>query len=66
MTYKETDRLLRKDGWVLVRTSKGSHYQYKKAGCAYLATVPNHGGKDISIGVIRSLEKGTGLSLLKG
>ena len=65
MTYREIDRILRRNGWVLIRTN-GSHCQYKKAECAFLAVVPNHGGKSVSVGVIRSLEKGTGLSLLLG
>ena len=63
MTYKEAEKVLKKDGWQLVRT-KGSHNQFKKPGVDYLATLPNHAGKDISIGVLRSLEKGTGLSLI--
>ena len=62
MSFKKIDKLLRQNGWVLVRV-KGSHFQYKKCGFNYLAVVPNHGSKDISIGVLRSLEKGTGLSL---
>jgi len=64
MVYREIDKLLRKNGWVLTRTT-GSHFQYKHIDIIYIATVPNHGKKDISIGVIRSLEKVTGLSFLK-
>jgi len=62
MVYREIDRILRRNGWVLVR-SKGSHFQYRKPGNPFVATVPNHGNKDLSPGVIVSLERGTGLSL---
>ena len=62
MTYKKVTKILTKNGWKLVRT-KGSHAQFKKQGVAFVATVPNHNGKDLSIGVLKQLEKGTGLSL---
>ncbi|MFR3343857.1 MAG: type II toxin-antitoxin system HicA family toxin [Anaerobutyricum sp.] len=29
----------------------GSHHQYKKAGVSTLATIPNHGKKDIYLSV---------------
>lgn len=63
MTFKEADKILRNNGWQVVRV-KGSHYQYKKAGVDFLATLPYHTGKDLSIGVLKKLEKGTGLSFL--
>ena len=50
------------DGWVLVRIV-GSHFQFKKEGNPQTVVIPNHGGKSISIGVLRQLEKITGLSL---
>ncbi|MCC3359625.1 type II toxin-antitoxin system HicA family toxin [Bacillus sp. REN16] len=62
MTFKKVEKILIKNGWIKVRTS-GSHVQFKKEDINFLATVPNHGGKDISVGVLTSLEKGTGLSL---
>ena len=61
MTYKEINKLLIKNGWVLIRT-KGSHYQYKHPD-GRTVTVPNHGSKDISINVIKNIESGKGLSL---
>lgn len=64
MTFRKVKKILTKNGWSLVRT-KGSHAQFKKTGMNFVATVPNHGGKDISIGVLKQLEKGTGLSLIK-
>lgn len=62
MSFKEIEKIIKKDGWVEIRVA-GSHHQYKKIGCAYLAVIPHHGSRDISIGVIKNLEKMTGLSL---
>ena len=48
MTYKDIVKVLKRDGWQLVRT-KGSHCQFKhpfKKGCV---TVPQHGNKDITM-----------------
>ncbi|PRY80137.1 type II toxin-antitoxin system HicA family toxin [Alkalibacterium olivapovliticus] len=61
MTFREAKKILKKNGWVHVRTN-GSHVQFKKAGVDFTANVPCHGSKDLSIGVLKSLEKGTGLS----
>lgn len=64
MTFKKVEKILVKNGWVRVRTN-GSHVQFKKEGFNFVATVPYHGSKDISIGVLLHLEKGTGLSFRK-
>ncbi len=63
MTYnfKQVEKLLKKNGWVLVRTT-GSHYQFRKEGVSSSTTVPRHGGKSLSLNVIKSIEKQTGLS----
>lgn len=61
MTFKNVKKTLEKNDWVLVRTC-GSHFQFKNAITNCTVTVPNHGAKDISIGVIKSLERATGLS----
>ena len=58
MTFREIKKLLEADGRVC-----GSHNQFRKAGNPYAVTVPNHGSRSISIGVIKDLEKKTGLSL---
>ena len=63
MTSRVAMSILKKNGWVLVRT-KGSHNQFKKPGNSYLATVPKHPGKEISIGVLSDLRKGTGIDEL--
>lgn len=62
MKFREIDRILKADKWILIRIS-GSHYQYRKVGTNHSVVVPNHNGKDLSIGVIKDLEKKTGLSL---
>ncbi len=61
MSFKQIERIIKKDGWVEVRVN-GSHHQYKKIGCTSLVVIPSHGSRDISIGVIKNLEKITGLS----
>ncbi|MBQ1994038.1 MAG: type II toxin-antitoxin system HicA family toxin [Lachnospiraceae bacterium] len=43
--------------------SKSSRYQYRKVGNPNSVTVPNHNGHDLTIGVLKDLEKKTGLSL---
>lgn len=60
MKYREAKKILERNGYVLVR-SKGSHMQFKNCK-GVTVTVPNHGSKDLSIGVLKSLEKSTGLS----
>lgn len=62
MTFREIERFLKADNWVLIRVT-GSHYQYRKAGVPNAIVIPNHNGHDLSIGVIKDLEKKTGLSL---
>ena len=64
MTFRTVDKILKANGWYLIRV-KGSHHQYRKAGVPYAITVPNHNGRDLSIGVIQDIEKKTGLSLRK-
>ena len=62
MNFKKIEKIIIADGWVLVRVC-GSHYQFKKSGVEKNVVIPNHGNKDISIGVLKNLEKTTGLSL---
>lgn len=60
MNFRKVHKIITADGWKLIRIV-GSHYQYQKSGCRSIV-VPRHSG-DLSIGVIRQLEKITGLSL---
>lgn len=62
MTFREIEKTLKADNWILIRVH-GSHYQYRKVGISYNVVVPNHNGKDLSIGIIKDLETKTGLSL---
>lgn len=61
MTFRKIEKLLKANNWVLIRVS-GSHHQYRKAGVPYPIVIPNHNGHDLSIGVLKDLEKKTGLS----
>lgn len=61
MSFKKIKKILVENGWQVVRVS-GSHFQFKHAEIRKTICVPNHGSKDISIGVIKSLERDTGLS----
>ena len=60
--FKTIEKIIVANGWFLVRVN-GSHYQYKHPNNIHTITIPNHNGKDLSIGVIHNLEKTTGLSL---
>lgn len=61
MTFREVEKILKANSWVLIRVS-GSHHQFRKTGNPNSITVPNHNGHDLTIGVLKDLEKKTGLS----
>ena len=61
MTGKEIRKALEKDGWVCVRIMNGGTHFYKKEGVSKIVVVPMH--NHVSIGVVRNIEKITGLSL---
>ena len=48
MPFREIEIILKADNWILIRVH---------------VIIPNHNGKDLSIGVVKDLEKKTGLSL---
>lgn len=60
MTGKEIIRILEKNGWSLLRIS-GSHHRMGKGQSR--TTVPVHGNKDISIGLLKAIQKQTGVKL---
>lgn len=60
--FKKIEKKIVAGGWVLVRVN-GSHYQYKHPANPNTITIPNHNGKDLSVGIVKSLESTTGLSL---
>ena len=59
MTFKELEKLLKADGWVL-KDTKGSHFQYTNPNKPGKVTVPNHKG-DIPKGTANSILKQAGL-----
>ena len=64
MRYREVKRALLKAGWSEVR-QKGSHHQFAHPDKNYVVTVPEHAGQEISIGVLKNIKEGTGLSLCR-
>lgn len=58
MKSSEFHRIVRKNGWVHVRT-KGSHYIYEKDGITY--PVPFHGSDEIQEGLRKKIVKMMGL-----
>lgn len=63
MHGKEILKCLYQDGWELLRV-KGSHYTLRHDEKGRV-TVPVHGKKDIPVGTVKSIEKSTGVKLLK-
>ena len=59
MTFREIERIVKKDGWYL-DTIEGSHYHYKNKAKPGKVTIPFHGG-DIPTRVINSILKQAGL-----
>jgi predicted RNA binding protein YcfA (HicA-like mRNA interferase family) len=61
MTSSEVIRLLKADGWELVRT-KGSHNHFKHPTKLGIVTVP-HPKKDLPIGTLKSIGRQAGIRL---
>lgn len=59
MKYTELHKLIRKNGWLHIRTT-GSHYIYEKDGQTYPA--PYHGAKEVGKGLEMKIKKKMGLS----
>ncbi|MEX2263221.1 MAG: type II toxin-antitoxin system HicA family toxin [Bryobacteraceae bacterium] len=60
MKVRDLIRLLESNGWRL-RTTKGSHRQFKHPGKQLLATVPGNLGKDVPIGTLKAILRNAGL-----
>ncbi len=54
MKSSELHKLIKRNGWVLLRT-KGSHYIYEKDGRNY--TAPFHGTKEVGKGIEIKIKK---------
>lgn len=61
MNSREIIKLLKRHGWVHVRTV-GDHYHFKHPEKQNLVTV-THPRKDFPIGTLKRIEKDTGLKL---
>ncbi len=61
MTAKELEKKILAVGYVLTRESGGSHKQYKHPNRPELISIPFHGSKDISIGLVNKILKQAGL-----
>jgi predicted RNA binding protein YcfA (HicA-like mRNA interferase family) len=54
MKVREVLRLLRREGWVLVR-QRGSHRQFRHPDRSGVVTVAGHPGDDLAPGTLRSI-----------
>jgi predicted RNA binding protein YcfA (HicA-like mRNA interferase family) len=57
---RELIKIIRDDGWFLVRT-KGSHRQFKHPSKKGLVTISGNAGDDIAPGTLNSVLKQAGL-----
>lgn len=60
MNGKEIIKILEKNGWKVVRVN-GSHFRLKKG--SFSTTVPVHGQRDLGVGLLKAIEKQTGVTL---
>ena len=58
MKSSELHKLIKRNGWVHLRTS-GSHYIYEKGGRTY--PVPFHGAKEMGKGIENKIKKEMGI-----
>lgn len=59
MTFREIEKIIKKDGWTLSRVH-GSHHHYRHPTKPGIVTIPKHGG-DVNPKVIKSIYKQAGL-----
>ena len=62
MNGKQIIAVLKKEGWTLARV-EGSHHIMEKEGMIRGVPIPVHGSKDIGIGLLKAIEKQTGVKL---
>lgn len=63
MNGKQIIAKLKIEGWVLVRI-EDSHHIMKNPEANRKVPIPVHGSKDIQIGLVKAIEKQTGVKLL--
>ena len=59
MTFREADKMVRNDGWIL-EGIEGSHYHYKHSEKPGKVTIPYHSG-DLPKRVVNSIKNQAGL-----
>lgn len=59
MNGKEVIKILQKNGWVIARI-RGSHHILEDKN-QKIVTVPLHGSKDLSRGLLHNIQKQTGV-----
>ena len=59
---KQIIAVLKKEGWTLARV-EGSHHIMEKEGMIRGVPIPVHGSKDIGFGLLKAIEKQTGVKL---
>lgn len=64
MTFREVEKILKKDGWILDSVGS-SHYQYEHPTKKGKVTIPRHGSKDIDIKTLKSIFKQAGIEYFK-
>ena len=62
MKASDIIKALEAAGWTADRQS-GSHRQFKHPTNPMVVTVPVHGSKDVTVGVLKSIERKAGLKL---
>ena len=62
MNGKQIIAQLKKEGWILIKV-EGSHHMMKNLELNKKVPIP-HGSKDIQVGLIKAIEKQTGVKLL--
>jgi predicted RNA binding protein YcfA (HicA-like mRNA interferase family) len=61
MNGKKVIKILENEGWEVLRVN-GSHFRLGKGSLR--VTVPVHGHRDLGIGLLKAIEKQTGVTLL--
>lgn len=61
MDFRQIEDIITRNGWTLVRTL-GKSRQYKKSGCERAVILVDHGCRAVAGGVVKNLERSTGLS----
>ena len=59
MTFRELEKLIKKDGWYLVNV-EGSHHHYRHPSKKGKIQIPRHGG-DLKKGLLNAILKQAGL-----